>query len=82
MATASSAACAASAGKAFRASGTGSRFAAVGWVRSDIRDPDQRAILFDLDESRREVFAKEGKSALFDRLTQAYTNLVRLWTEF
>ena len=60
----------------------GSRFAAVGWVRSDIRDPDQRAILFDLDESRREVFAKEGKSALFDRLPQAYTNLVRLWTEF
>ena len=60
----------------------GSRFAAVGWVRSDIRDPDQRAILFDLDDARREVFAKDGKSAVFDRLTQAYTNLVRLWTEF
>lgn len=61
---------------------SGSRYAAVGWVRSDIRGPDQRAILYDLDTARRDVFNKDGKSELFDRLTQAYTNLVRLWTEF
>ncbi|MEZ5934449.1 MAG: Fe2+-dependent dioxygenase [Alphaproteobacteria bacterium] len=59
----------------------GMRLAAVGWVRSHIRQQDQREILFDLETSLRQVHEAEGKSPLFDRLVKTRTNLLRLWAE-
>lgn len=59
----------------------GMRLAAVGWVRSYIRQEDRREILFDLETSLRQVHDAEGKSALFDRLVKTRTNLLRLWVE-
>jgi PKHD-type hydroxylase len=59
----------------------GSRLAAVGWVRSLVRRPDQREILFDLSRSVKDVFEREGKSPLFDSLTQTRTRLLRMWAE-
>jgi PKHD-type hydroxylase len=59
----------------------GERLAVVGWVQSLIRDPGQREILFDLDRSIAEVHGRDGKSALFDVLTKARSNLVRMWAE-
>ncbi len=59
----------------------GVRLAAVGWVRSHIRLDSHREILFDLDLAAREVFDREGKTALFDRLAKAKSNLMRLWAE-
>lgn len=59
----------------------GVRLAAVGWVRSLIRLDAYREILFDLDLSAQDVFDREGKSPLYDRLSKTKSNLIRLWAE-
>jgi PKHD-type hydroxylase len=59
----------------------GVRLAAVGWVRSYIRDPAQRELLFDLDTARRALFAREGKTSEFDLVSKSLANLVRMWAD-
>lgn len=60
---------------------SGERLVAVGWIHSRVRSAEQRELLFDLDTARRELFAREGTSACFDRISRSYTNLLRLWGE-
>lgn len=59
----------------------GARLAAVGWARSFIRDAGRRELLFDLDTARRQLFAREGKSAEFDLISKSFANLMRMWAE-
>jgi PKHD-type hydroxylase len=59
----------------------GVRLAAVGWARSYIRDGAQREMLFDLDTARRQMFAREGKSAEYDLVSKSLANLMRMWVE-
>jgi len=59
----------------------GERLAAVGWARSFVRDPAQREMLFDLDTARRQMFAREGKSAEYDLVSKSLANLMRMWVE-
>lgn len=59
----------------------GTRLAAVGWARSLIRDAAQREMLFDLDTARRQMFAREGKSAEYDLVSKSLANLMRMWVE-
>jgi len=59
----------------------GVRLAAVGWVRSFIRDATRRELLFDLDTARRSMFTREGKSAEFDLISKSLANLMRMWAE-
>jgi len=59
----------------------GARLAAVGWARSFIRDAARRELLFDLDTARRQMFAREGKSAEFDLVSKSFANLMRMWAE-
>ena len=59
----------------------GARLAAVGWARSFIRDPARRELLFDLDTARRQLFARDGKSAEFDLVSRSLANLLRMWAE-
>jgi len=59
----------------------GTRLAAAGWARSFVRDPARRELLFDLDTARRQLFAREGKSAEFDLLSKSFANLLRMWVE-
>jgi PKHD-type hydroxylase len=59
----------------------GARLAAVGWVRSFVRDPARRELLFDLDTARRQMFAREGKSSEFDLVSKSLANLLRMWAE-
>ena len=54
---------------------------AIGWARSFIRDPARRELLFDLDTARRQLFAREGKSAEFDLVSRSLANLLRMWAE-
>jgi PKHD-type hydroxylase len=59
----------------------GARLAAVGWARSFIRDAAQRELLFDLDTARRQLFAREGKTAEFDLIAKSFANLMRMWAQ-
>jgi PKHD-type hydroxylase len=59
----------------------GARLAAVGWARSFVRDSARRELLFDLDIARRQLFARDGKSAEFDLISKSFANLMRMWAE-
>jgi PKHD-type hydroxylase len=59
----------------------GVRLAAVGWARSYIRDGARRELLFDLDTARRQMFARDGKSAEYDLVSKSLANLLRMWVE-
>jgi PKHD-type hydroxylase len=59
----------------------GVRLAAVGWARSYVRDPAQRELLFELDTARRQMFARDGKTAEFDLISKSFANLMRMWVE-
>lgn len=59
----------------------GVRWAAIGWLQSQIRDNQKREILFELDTARRSLFEKNGKTDEFDLVTKSLNNLVRLWAE-
>jgi len=59
----------------------GERLAAVGWVRSFVRDGAHREMLFDLDTARRQMFAKDGKTAEYDLVSKSLANLLRMWVE-
>lgn len=59
----------------------GTRLAAVGWVRSLVRDAHRREILFDLETARRRLYDRHGASADFDLLSKCAANLMRLWCE-
>jgi PKHD-type hydroxylase len=59
----------------------GERLAAAGWVRSFIRDPAKRELLFDLETARRRLFDREGKTAEADLLAKCAANLMRMWCE-
>ncbi|MEL6602221.1 MAG: Fe2+-dependent dioxygenase [Cyanobacteria bacterium J06614_10] len=59
----------------------GVRWAAIGWLQSQIRDNQKREILFELDTARRSLFEKNGKTDEFDLISKSLNNLVRLWAE-
>jgi PKHD-type hydroxylase len=60
----------------------GWRIASFFWLQSMIRSSDQRAILFDLDQSIQELSMEKGiEDPGCVRLTGIYHNLIRLWAE-
>jgi PKHD-type hydroxylase len=59
----------------------GERLAAVGWVRSFVREAAQRELLFDLETARRRLFDREGKTVEADLLAKCAANLMRMWCE-
>jgi PKHD-type hydroxylase len=59
----------------------GERLVAIGWLQSLIRDDARRALLFDLETVRRQMFTDGGKSAQFDTLSKCVSNLWRMWAE-
>lgn len=60
---------------------SGERLAAVGWVRSFIRDAARRELLFDLDTARHRLFQRDGKTGEFDLISKSSANLLRMWAE-
>lgn len=60
----------------------GVRLCAVAWGQSLLRDPVQREIILDLDNARRDLFEREGKSRAFDLISKTHANLLRMWGEF
>ncbi len=59
----------------------GTRWAAITWIQSLVRDPSQREILFDLDTARRSIFQQYGKTIEFDLIAKSHANLLRKWAD-
>ncbi|MBO0741464.1 MAG: Fe2+-dependent dioxygenase [Hyphomicrobiaceae bacterium] len=59
----------------------GQRLAAVGWVRSYLRQSAQRELLFELETARRRLFEREGKTPDGDLLAKCAANLLRMWCQ-
>lgn len=57
----------------------GARLAAVTWIQSLIKEPDRRQILCDLAQAHQAYQA--GRPHGVKHLHQAFTNLVKLWSE-
>ncbi|RDS83304.1 Fe2+-dependent dioxygenase [Dyella psychrodurans] len=57
----------------------GVRDAAIIWVQSQVRDPAQREILWDMENAKHSIFTREGKSPAFDLISKSRANLVRMW---
>lgn len=60
----------------------GIRLAAVTWVQSLVRDPQQREVLFDLETARQTLFEASGKTPVFDLISKSHANLLRQWMNF
>ena len=59
----------------------GARDAAIIWVQSQVRDPAQRELLWDLETAKRQIFTREGKSPTFDMISKSRANLLRMWAD-
>jgi PKHD-type hydroxylase len=59
----------------------GARYAAVIWVQSQVRDASKRELLWDLDNAKRQIFGREGKSPTFDAISKSHANLLRMWAD-
>ncbi|CAB4203525.1 PiuC Uncharacterized iron-regulated protein [uncultured Caudovirales phage] len=60
---------------------SGERLVAVFWIESWIRDAQQRETLDDLASAGLEIFASQGKSSAYDKISRARENLIRAWAE-
>jgi PKHD-type hydroxylase len=59
----------------------GVRDAAIIWVQSQIRDPAQRELLWDMENAKHLIFSRDGKSPAFDLISKSRANLIRMWAE-
>ena len=59
----------------------GERLAVVGWVRSLVRSPEDREVLFDLDNVLASLRQSGVAGAPIDRILKVRTNLLRRWLD-
>jgi PKHD-type hydroxylase len=60
---------------------TGTRWAAVGWIQSFLRDPRQRAMIAQLEDLRRRMVRDHPDSPYPEEFAQIHQNLLRMWAE-
>ncbi len=59
----------------------GERLVAVTWCQSMVRDAAQRELLYNLSLARDALIADDATGDTTQRVSNAYTNLVRMWAE-
>ncbi len=59
----------------------GQRLVAVTWIRSMVRDPAARELLFDLETAQLGLVDQVGKTPEVDLLSKVHANLMRRWIE-
>jgi PKHD-type hydroxylase len=59
----------------------GERLAAVTWIQSIVRSPDQRQLLLQLSQVHSMIAQKDKQSAEAQLLLQTYSNLWRMWAD-
>ena len=59
----------------------GERLVVVGWVRSFVRQGEQREILFDLEQTIAAMMTAKVERSMLDRVFKTRNNLIRMWAE-
>ena len=59
----------------------GERIVAVTWVQSMVRDPSQRELLYRLSQARDILLDKSSGQKETELVSNAYINLMRMWSE-
>jgi PKHD-type hydroxylase len=59
----------------------GERVAAVTWVQSNVKDPGQRQILFQLNQVHSALYQQAPNAPATNLLLQTHSNLFRMWAE-
>jgi PKHD-type hydroxylase len=59
----------------------GTRFAAVTWIQSNVKNPEQRQILFHLNQIHAVLHKREPAAPETMLLLQTHANLFRMWSE-
>lgn len=59
----------------------GERLVAVTWLQSSVREPSQRELLYGLHQARERLLHKAKGSTEAELVSNAYVNLVRMWSD-
>ena len=59
----------------------GQRLAAVSWIQSAVRSPEQRTVLQQLHQVYEQLNRQDPNSAQGNQLLQTWSNLLRMWAE-
>ncbi len=59
----------------------GERLVAVTWVQSMVRSAEQRALLYELGQSRDQSLLESPNSEITTRINNSYANLLRMWAD-
>lgn len=59
----------------------GSRLSAVGWIQSQVRQQEQRQILFDLSTALKQLPTTEANHSARLKLLKVHNNLLRRWAD-
>ncbi|HZF33408.1 MAG TPA: 2OG-Fe(II) oxygenase, partial [Candidatus Angelobacter sp.] len=59
----------------------GQRLAAIGWAQSQVRDPAQREILYDLERIKRLMAERLPDAPETDWAFKVQANLLRMWAD-
>ena len=60
---------------------SGARLAAITWIQSNVKNPEQRQILFQLNQIHGSLYAQAPHAAETNLLLQTHSNLFRMWAE-
>lgn len=60
---------------------SGERLAAVTWIQSNVSSPEQRQILFDLNQVHAVLYQKDKHAPETNLLLQTHSNLFRMWAD-
>lgn len=59
----------------------GTRYVAVSWIESSIRDPSKRHLLYELNQAREILITQQPGSEACNKVSNSFNNLVRRWIE-
>ncbi len=59
----------------------GTRYVAVSWIQSSIRDAARRELLYELNQAREILLAEQPGSTASNKVSASFNNLVRRWVE-
>lgn len=60
---------------------SGERLAAVTWIQSNVKNPEQRQLLFQLNQVHASLYQQAPNAPETNMLLQTHSNLFRMWAE-